>query len=352
MQLDNALDVAIGVSFTFLLLASLVSFIQEYIAGVFKWRGTYLDKGIDVILNNSPDASYAWGSIGAWWTAHFSTKAPATQVTAAPAAAGAPPNPNGVNTLAIPNSKTVATIVGEVRAHPLIKNGPNNLPSYLSADSFASALLHVLRDGSALPIFSQIERTVAALPDGDLKTILSGFINKAGGDLDKLHNRVEDWFDAEMDRLSGIYKRVAQYATLVIGAVLIVALNVNSLHLGKELWVESPVQLSAMVAQANNTVASSPDYQKFHDNMNDSLGSLKNLDLPIGWASDKNFVAPNSVSNVGTDAGVILGAAPANIIGWLITLFAITLGAPFWFDIAQNFVNLRNAGQKPAAGGS
>jgi hypothetical protein len=35
------------------------------------------------------------------------------------------------------------------------------------------------------------------------------------------------------------------------------------------------------------------------------------------------------------------------IIGWLLTIFAISLGAPFWFDVLNRFMNLRSAGKSP-----
>ena len=35
------------------------------------------------------------------------------------------------------------------------------------------------------------------------------------------------------------------------------------------------------------------------------------------------------------------------IIGWLFTIIAITLGAPFWFNTLGTLVNMRNAGAKP-----
>ena len=34
--------------------------------------------------------------------------------------------------------------------------------------------------------------------------------------------------------------------------------------------------------------------------------------------------------------------------GWLLTAFAMMLGAPFWFDTLCRFVNIRNIGIKPA----
>jgi hypothetical protein len=36
-----------------------------------------------------------------------------------------------------------------------------------------------------------------------------------------------------------------------------------------------------------------------------------------------------------------------SIFGWLITALAISLGAPFWFDLLNKFINLRNAGKNP-----
>jgi hypothetical protein len=271
-------------------------------------------------LNNAPEASYAWGSFGAWFTAHFTPRAPpSTQIS--------------------PNDPA-AKLIASVRDHPLLRNGPNDLPSYLTAASFATALLTALRDGSSLPVFAQAERTVNGLPDGDLKTILTGFIVTAGGDLDKLHTTIERWFDAEMDRLSGLYKRAALYMMLVIGAILVVALNVNTLHLAKTLWADAPVERAALVATANNVIAAQSNADEFVQRIDKSLTTLDRLDLPIGW-STAPVTAPKRRS--------YLVDILSTIFGWLLTLFAITLGAPFWFDMGQNFVDLRNAGPKPAS---
>ncbi|MCU0375203.1 MAG: hypothetical protein MUF24_07840 [Chitinophagaceae bacterium] len=39
-------------------------------------------------------------------------------------------------------------------------------------------------------------------------------------------------------------------------------------------------------------------------------------------------------------------------IGWLITALAISLGAPFWFDLLSKLIQIRGAGPKPSTGGS
>jgi hypothetical protein len=35
------------------------------------------------------------------------------------------------------------------------------------------------------------------------------------------------------------------------------------------------------------------------------------------------------------------------LLGWLITAFAVSLGAPFWFDLLNKFVNVRASGKPP-----
>jgi len=36
------------------------------------------------------------------------------------------------------------------------------------------------------------------------------------------------------------------------------------------------------------------------------------------------------------------------LFGWILTAAALSLGAPFWFDLLNQFINLRGAGTKPA----
>ena len=37
----------------------------------------------------------------------------------------------------------------------------------------------------------------------------------------------------------------------------------------------------------------------------------------------------------------------AKILGYLVTALAISLGAPFWFDLLRKIVNVRASGAKP-----
>ena len=65
---------------------------------------------------------------------------------------------------------------------------------------------------------------------------------------------------------------------------------------------------------------------------------LGNVEFGIGWDSDR-FTS----EEIGKLPGYVLPRIP----GWLFTAFAVTLGAPFWFDTLTRFSNIRAAGVKP-----
>lgn len=64
------------------------------------------------------------------------------------------------------------------------------------------------------------------------------------------------------------------------------------------------------------------------------LAEADNLTLPIGWSHHRfenlstTLLRPVSVLET--------------LIGWLITALAISLGAPFWFDVLNKFMVIRS----------
>jgi hypothetical protein len=309
--------VAIGLMFTYLIMALLVSSINEMIAGAFQWRGTYLRKCIAVLLSMSSGATFSWGGVGEWLSAHF--------------------------TRAEPNVVAPVQKLQEVLNHPLLKGNPGGLPSYVPARDFSTALLDTLRDGSASPAFSQVEKGISALPDGDIRRILTAFVRDAGGDLDKLRTRIETWFDDAMDRLSGIYKRNSQAFLLVLGLLAAIMINVDSVHLATSLWSQ-PNERAKIVAQVQSQLrqqSQNPDFGA-------AFKRLDSLPLPIGRAAGTSFFGEPA----GDHRTGWCGWNWWTILGWLITAVAVSLGAPFWFGLLQNIMNLRNAGPPPGKDGS
>ena len=209
----------------------------------------------------------------------------------------------------------------------------SGLPSYVPSGSFSSALFDALSDAGYGTRFVQIERGIQALPEGFTKQSLTAFVVEASGDLEALRARVETWFNDAMDRLSGIYKRRGQAIHLLFGLTIAVGFNVDSINIAQVLWQDADKRQAMALMAQNYSHQSVADMDP--GSPAQMVQQLESLPIPMGWES---FRPPASVP---------LWLYP--IIGWLVTGFAVSLGAPFWFDLLQKVmnVNVRGTGPKP-----
>ena len=298
---STVLDVAVGLVFVFLLLAIICTTTNEWISGIFNLRGKTLGTAITQLLDNQKNGS---GN----------------------------------------------SFLLDFYAHPLIagmvapgKNASSGHPSYLSSRTFATAVMDLATAGKPGSIsFADLETGIKSLPDGDVKTALLALIQSAEGDLDKAQKYIEQWFDDTMQRASGWYKRHLQVVTLSTAIVLTLATNADTLRIGHLLWT-SPTERALLVSEAQNRVtAASRQTQIEYPDKNNPLNpvqkptpdELKTLQSLLGWSGElpKGFW------------GWVW-----RVCGWLLSIIAISLGAPFWFDLLSKLMNVRSAGQKPEA---
>lgn len=319
MSLGAVIEVMIGLVFTYLLLAIMVSGVQEIVAGKLQWRGKDLRQGIAGLLA-------------------------------------------GLDKNGKPHSTLFETVFGHALIADLSKKG---LPSYVPARNFSLALFEALKQGGSGPLFSRIEQGVAALPSGTARQSLTAFLSEAKGDVDALQKRVEVWFDDGMDRLTGEYRRFSTYFTLLFGFALAVVLNVDSINLARSLWSDPALRAAVMAsaeqyAQANKdgppAVAADPK-----ETLNRARCDLAVLGLPIGWRDTdaiartcKEGSGPDLAKEAKTAYGLFEdrlfkkdGSGLWLFLGWAITALAVSFGAPFWFTALQKLLNMRNAGPKP-----
>jgi hypothetical protein len=74
-----------------------------------------------------------------------------------------------------------------------------------------------------------------------------------------------------------------------------------------------------------------------------SADERKLLSQVKGWEGDWYDDWPGHASN--GFGGWIMYLLRERLGGWVITILAISLGAPFWFDTLSKFINVRNAGK-------
>jgi hypothetical protein len=169
--------------------------------------------------------------------------------------------------------------------------------------------------------------------------MLQDALDEEAEHVERFRRSIERSFDDVMDRVSGWYKRRVQLILFIVAITLTVAINADSYSIAQRLW-KDPALRGAVVAQASQVVKNGKaecaqvDAQTPKtDAAANCVAEVKNLGVPLGWS---NATSPH-------DTWSALG----KIIGLLVTGFALSLGAPFWFDLLGKVSNLRGAG--PAA---
>jgi len=317
MTLGNMIETVISLALVFLTLAILASATQELIAAVLSSRGKVMKQMLVQLLAEDPKAKDG--------SALFQRVFGHDLI-------------NGIGTTNVP--------------WPLSRlPSAAKLPSYVPARNMSMALIDTLRAQAEKggPAAAQVRAGIAALPDGAAKRALGALLADADNDIATFSQSVQTWYDDAMDRAAGLYKRNAQYMLLVIGLVLAVGLNVDALHAAGVLW-QTPQMRSGAVAAANALVAdctsANPTSKLCPGTKTDAMatfgdaaGSAAKLPVPLGWDAARPTYATNGFVN-----------ALCRAVGWLLTALAISLGAPFWFDVVSKFTNARGAGPKPARG--
>lgn len=234
-----------------------------------------------------------------------------------------------------------ATLKKAFYEHALIKGispGRKTGPSYIPKELFAAAALDLMKDDSRL------RQGVLALVRGTgAETALEAGVDKLGAEVATVKTALGDWFDASMARASGAYKRKAQLMVFVIAAVLVGALNADTVAISRALWMR-PELRTAIADSAGRYVAqgmpagtaTDADFKKALAETNSRLTTttdeLAGLGLPLGWTD--TFLRPGE-------------SVLTKLLGLLLTILACSLGAPFWFDLLGKMVNIRGAGKKP-----
>jgi hypothetical protein len=239
-----------------------------------------------------------------------------------------------------------------------------NLASYVSAQAFARSLIDLLvPDGAGNTTVDELARNVSRLPvDLPARDALLAFLRDAGTSVEHFRRSVESWYDEQMGRVSGWYKRWAQWRLFLVGAAIAVLVNIDTVAVGQALYQDAPVR-QAVVAQAVSAQGCpAAAGQERTDCLDAQKSVLRGLGLPVGWNLDR-AAADCRARNAGRPclprldhvlgywwhsatrhgiAGMLL-----KLFGWLLTAAAVSFGAPFWFDALSKLGSLRTAGRRP-----
>lgn len=302
---SEILDVAIGVALVFLMMSFLATAIREAIESVVKARAVYLERGIrqlldDVDGNGIAQAFYEHPLIYSLYAGGYD-----------------------------PKDKR---FLGRA------------LPSYVPARNFADALIdlairgpvkseYAIMQTEAVPSVAALRANVGRLRSPQLIRAVLTAMDHSGNDMNVVRQNIQTWFDSGMDRVSGQYKRHTHFWLFVIGVVLAAGLNVNAIaitdHLARNKAVREALVARAAVVTHDSLYVKKLADPHFSDSTLKSIPrDLSGLDLPIGVERYRDAKTVTDWVRV--------------ISGILITAFAVTLGAPFWFDALNKMMVIRS----------
>ena len=298
---SSILEVAIGLILIYLLLSLICTAVQETLEAYLKIRASNLEKGLRELLHDPAGSQLAKRLYN--------------------------------------HPLIFGSFQGEYTPDKIRSLFSTNLPTYIPAANFAAALMDTIVRGPVA------ESTEDITPTGELtfdslhaavsssktlnpsvQRILLMALDSAQGDLARVQTNIETWFNNGMDRVSGWYKRRMQRVLMIIGLSIAIIFNVDSLKVASTLYKNDALRAS-VVAKAGvvvNNGAMSPDLS------DKAMATLKSMKLPIGW-QDETPLLPE-----------MLEALPGSFFGWLLTAFAISFGAPFWFDLLNKFTVIRS----------
>ncbi|KAB8335787.1 hypothetical protein SD80_005885 [Scytonema tolypothrichoides VB-61278] len=383
MNLPVVVDIALGLIFIYLILSLLTSEIQELVTTLLQWRAKHLKKSIQLLVAGGSETQQS-DIDDATILVHKLYQDPL------------------INTLNQQSQEIVEKELqqlNQLRVDPKTLKGKQSAPSYIPSETFAITLLEALRipelinyvknpsdtktnlhmilssykelktaiDNKDTESYQTIQniygdisenhefkKLVQGLPEyvpNNLITSLSLLAQRSQikiGDIKEEMNQfqreVETWFDRSMDRASGVYKRNAKGVAILIGISVAILTNTDTFFLLKRLSQDSAVR-SAITQSA----IQQKDFINDQNARSQFQELIENASVPIGWQNIGQQFEPLKTSRGNSVQIFVLRIWLVFKIffGWIVSGLAIAMGAPFWFDILNKVINVRNSGPRP-----
>ena len=254
--------------------------------------------------------------------------------------------------------------------HPLIQSlcRGTKKPSYIPSKTFALTFIDlVLKEKNVNSRFlSDIRAAVSALgQDSKIGRTMQIFLDEAENDLQKLKASLETWFNEAMDRVSGWYKQKVQVIIFVLGAFIVTFSNADTVQIVKTLsndpalrqefskQVQEFVKQQSAPAPTPSTQGAKEGQPAAPSKKSPSTEMTPTKDAVGGQLTFQEGLNKLQEMQV---SGIPMGwkTLPSNskdwfskMVGLLLTALAVSLGAPFWFDLLNKVVSIRSVGASP-----
>jgi hypothetical protein len=276
-----------------------------------------------------------------------------------------------------------SALVKDIMNHPAVTalSDKSKTPSYISAANFVTALLDKVNSGvetaaKAKTVLEEMENNITAstaltpemksmllLYAKEARSTYDAIATKTQSDIDIFRKKIENWYDSSMERLTGtIKKKYARGYTIYVAICITLLMNADTISISAYLYNNPEVRVK-LAGQAI-TAAKSEEYKALTDSIKahvtpgdtvtvqelekqlkersaqvEKAYAAINGSIPLGWKA----IEFEAVSGGGGWSFFIL----SKLVGLAVTVLAICLGAPFWFDMLNKIANLRGTGKPP-----
>jgi hypothetical protein len=374
------LQTAIGLIFVFGITAAAVSAVTEVVSRFMGLRAEYLLRGVRTLVDGPSTFKLPWRSVMPKWLG------------------GRPEGPSGD----LPSAR-----VTKIMNHPLVASSSTQasppphagnfmltsaqrrlLPSYIAGQTFSRVLLDILPpetpetdphpapagaagaqgdrgakgDHGAPGVPAQlagishwVDVKTSQKPPDELAKALRPLLMGAR-DVDDFEANVARWYDDHMDRVSGWYKRHVRWFSLAIGLILVLLFNISTIRIADSLYSNQAVQASVVAVATQKTSCQGTQPAACLADLQAKIDQFSAFGLPVGWGDlpacatrHCSWLARHGLTNLRKGGIDSVWAFVLVLLGWALTVGALTPGARFWFDLLSRLGSLRSTGPKPSA---
>jgi|GEM_PF-2706950 len=324
MPVIPVLEVAIALALLYLFFSQIVTSVFEGWATLWNKRGRYLRYYLNRALNSGNDKNWA----------ELVYRHPSVDMLAQKNTRSPEYIPSSVFVKAI-----VDLVIDEVRVHQFVDSSLAATPAATPQRELLTGEYVYRSEDPPGTSLAKFEAGLAKVQEGDFKALMRSLLLNARGCTTCQGTSEEDekifaefihglavWYDGYMERVSGWYKRSIRSSLFVVGLLVAVGCNLDSLRVASYLWTHSADRQRIVAYAARQAADSSsarrllmtpsPDSpgllkaQRQYARRVDSLSrALQTLGFPIGWSFDTTAQTLDTVYRQ-------VAASPPDADGW------------------------------------
>lgn len=182
---------------------------------------------------------------------------------------------------------------------------------------------------SGTPTTAEVVKMLEVVPS-DLRVKLLAVARDVGTEFTDIRAGIEDWYERNMAAASAWYRKQTRWFLFLAGLVMAISLNVDAVHAATTLYQDESVRDGLVAVAEEVSAIECDDTSAAGQDPDADAAASPELDLDCFRAQLGDSVAfPVGWDGVDTS----FGAWVLRGFGWLFVATAVTLGAPFWFDL-------------------